>query len=170
VIVRLRTEGDLDACERIARATHELDNYPVYLPGDLRSFLASPDAIAAWVAEVGGDVVGHVALHRRSTGPVMDLAREVTGLPADRLGFAARLVVDPGTRRVGVGRTLLKTAASEATRRGLQPVLDVVTQHQSAIRLYENAGWILAGKVALQLGDLPQLEELVYLGPPGAPG
>ena len=168
--MRRRTEGDLDACERIARATHGLDNYPVYLPGDLRSFLASPDAIAAWVADAGGDIVGHVALHTRSTSAVMDLACEATGLPIERLGFVARLVVAPGTRRAGVGRTLLGTATDEATRRGLQPVLDVVTVHQAAIRLYENAGWILAGKVALQLEDLPRLEELVYLGPSDYPG
>jgi hypothetical protein len=43
------------------------DGCPAYLPDDIRRFVASPPAYAAWVAEVGGQVVGHVALDSRCT-------------------------------------------------------------------------------------------------------
>jgi GNAT superfamily N-acetyltransferase len=164
VIVRERTDSDLDDCVEVAQIVHEKDGYPVYLPTDLRSFLFSPQAVAAWVAEIEKNVVGHVALHRRSTDAVMHLATDVTGLPADRFGVVARLLVAPEARRHGVGRALLQTAAEDATSRGLRPMLDVVSQHVAAVRLYEDAGWIRAGEVVGLFGGV-EVHELVYLGP-----
>ena len=90
--VRPRADGDLVACERLAEMVHAHDGYPVYLPGDLRSFLAVPDAIGAWVADEDDEVVGHVALHPARAGAVMDLATEKTGVPASRFGVVARLL------------------------------------------------------------------------------
>jgi GNAT superfamily N-acetyltransferase len=166
VIVRERTEGDLDVCEAIARTVHEKDGYPVYLPGDLRSFLASSDALGAWVAEIGGSVVGHVALHRRSSDAVMKVATDFTELPADRFGVVARLLVAPEARRHGVGRALLRTAVESAASRGLRPMLDVVIQHGAAVHLYEEAGWIRAGETVVQFGKGNSVRELVFVGPP----
>ena len=40
--VHVRTDSDLSSCVRIAEEVHRLDGYPVYLPTDLRQFLASP--------------------------------------------------------------------------------------------------------------------------------
>ena len=47
--VRERADADLPACVQLARAVHERDGYPHYLPGDLRDFLVLPDAYGAWV-------------------------------------------------------------------------------------------------------------------------
>jgi len=44
VLVRERADADLPACVQLARAVHERDGYPHYLPGDLREFLVLPDA------------------------------------------------------------------------------------------------------------------------------
>jgi ribosomal protein S18 acetylase RimI-like enzyme len=135
-------------------------------------FLASDDALGAWVAEDDGRILGQVALHRRSARAVMDLATSTLGLPAERLGVVARLVVRPGDRRLGVGRGLLEKATDEATDRGLWPVLDVLSSATAAIALYEGCGWTRAGEVTVTLGSGEvSFEEAVFLAPPraGAP-
>jgi GNAT superfamily N-acetyltransferase len=163
VLVRPRTADDLDACEEVVLAVQRVDGYPPHLPGDLRSFLFSP-AIGAWVADVDGQVAGHVALLERSSPEVMELAGEVTGRPVDRMAVVARLAVAPEIRRRGAGRALLTTAADAAIERGLWPVLDVITRFAGAISLYESCGWRRAGNVTLRLGDR-HFEELVFVGP-----
>ena len=163
--VRARSDADLDRCVRLAEIVHANDGYPVYLPGDLRSFIAMPGAIASWVADRDGKIIGHVALHPSSSRTVMALAEEATGLRASQLGVVARLLVAPGVRRLGVGRSLLRAAESHAAQMGLWPILDVVTQHEGAIRLYEECGWTCAGKVTATFGQGLSVDELVYLGP-----
>ncbi|CAN5296759.1 hypothetical protein BH20ACT3_BH20ACT3_07090 [soil metagenome] len=163
--VRGRTDDDLDACERLAGVVHRVDGYPVYLPDDLRSFIATPDAHAAWMAEHHGEGVGHVALHPRSSEVVMALASEVTGRPPERLGVVARLLVDPAARGLGVGRALLAAATDGAGERGLWPVLDVATHYGPALRLYEACDWVRAGQVTVTFRHGGTLDEYVYLGP-----
>jgi GNAT superfamily N-acetyltransferase len=165
VEVRARTDADLDRCVRIAEIVHANDGYPVYLPGDLRSFIATPGAIASWVADRGGEIIGHVALHPSSSAAAMALAEETTGLHASQLGVVARLLVAPGARRLGVGRALLRAAESHAAQMGLWPILDVVTHHEGAIRLYEECGWTCAGKVTTTLSQGFSVDEFVYLAP-----
>jgi GNAT superfamily N-acetyltransferase len=165
VVVRPRSETDLAACEAIAREVHRRDGYPPYLPeSDFRRFLAGEDHLGAWVAEDAGAVVGHVALHRRSSGAVMSRASETLGTDGESIAVVARLLVHPDRRRQGVGRLLLGEATAEATRLGLQPILDVATKFAGAIALYESLGWARLGTVVVHLGDL-QLEEYVYSAP-----
>ncbi|MCU1353433.1 MAG: putative GCN5-related N-acetyltransferase, partial [Acidimicrobiales bacterium] len=163
VEVRARTSADLDGCTRLAEEVEQLDDYPG-LPTDLRSFLVSPDALRVWVAEAHGEIVGHVALHSKSSDPVMALAGEATGRGAEGLGVVARLLVAPTARRSGLGRTLLHTAASEAIRQDRWPILDVVTYLQGAIALYEGCGWRRAGQVTVRF-DVGEIDEFVYIGP-----
>jgi GNAT superfamily N-acetyltransferase len=169
VHVRVRVEADLDGCIRLAQRVHEADGYPVYFPDGLRPFMASPDAIASWVVEEQGEIVGHIALHRRSTDPVMAMATNALGQPCERIGVVARLLVDPELRREGLGRLLLHTAAQDAFARNLWPILDVVTKHTAAIGLYEGCGWIRAGQVTTKFGNGLEFEEVVFLAPPATP-
>jgi GNAT superfamily N-acetyltransferase len=152
----------------MARAVHELDGYPVYLPTDLRTFLVAPDAYGAWVAEESGEVVGHVALHRATTAAALALAAAALERPVGGLGVVARLLVDPVARRRGAGRTLLERAAAEAAARDLWPVLDVVTGLDGAVGLYETCGWTPVGQVTVRLGGHLSSDELVFVGPGGA--
>jgi GNAT superfamily N-acetyltransferase len=167
-MVRHRTDEDLDACVELARVVQDIDGYPPYFPPDLRGFLGafltpSGDVLQAWVAEEAGEIVGHVALHRRSTDPVLTLASEV-------LGVVARLFVSPTARHQGVGQMLLDVASGEAVGRGLFPILDVATQFHDAIRLYERRGWIRAGQVTVVFEEEGfSLDEAVYLGPVSPP-
>ncbi len=95
----------------------------------------------------------------------MALAGQYVQRPSNGLGVVARLLVSPQSRRVGVGRSLLNKASEECVSRGLWPILDVVTSHRSAIKLYEASGWVCAGEVTSRFGDGTSLDEFVYLGP-----
>lgn len=169
MIIRPRTDADFHRCVEIARAVHEVDGYPLYLPTDLRTFLDSPDAYGGWVAEEAGEIVGHVALHPRTSNAVLTLASGVLGQRVDRLGIVARLLVAPSGRRRGVGRALLEKASGEALARGLWPILDVAKQPEAAIQLYETCGWTPLGDVTLHLGCDFSLDERVYRGPISPP-
>jgi len=165
VPVRSRSEADVVPCARMARTVHAEDGYPAFLPTDFADFLADGGAVAAWVAERDNTIVGHVALHPRSSDAVMAMASTALGLPGDRLGVVARLLVSRDARRGGVGHSLLATAANEAVARGLAPILDVAVRYQPAIDLYESAGWLRAGRVTVHFDDGGTLDEYVYLGP-----
>ena len=161
VSVRPRVDADLDALVEITEAVRRVDGYPG--PGTpLRPFLASTDALASWVAEVDGAIVGHVALHPTSLPVVMEQAATVADPP---FGVVARLISARTARRRGVGRALLETAATEARRRGLHPILDVVVAYAPAIALYEEAGWTNAGEVTMRFGDGTVLQSYVYVSP-----
>lgn len=171
VTVRARGEADLAPLEALAREVHRRDGYPPYLPGgDFRRFLAGEEPLGAWVAEESDTLVGHIALHRRSSEAVMSLAAEALGADAGSVAVVARLLVRPGRRRQGIGRLLLSEATGEAVRLGCHPILDVATRFNAAIALYEAAGWQRLGTVAVLLGDV-ELAEHVYSYPaPGRPG
>lgn len=85
--------------------------------------------------------------------------------PVDQLGVVARLLVSPDARREKIGRTLLNAASSEATSRGLWPILDVVTTFEAAVNLYERCGWVRVGRVTFRFHHGGSVEEFVYLGP-----
>jgi GNAT superfamily N-acetyltransferase len=165
VHVRPRTDLDVEQVVRIAEQVHVRDGYPKYLPDDLGRFVASSSALAAWVAEVDGEVRGQVALHPRTSDAVLTLASTTVNWPIDRLGVVARLLVAPEARRQGIGTALLETATAESLRRGLFPILDVVTEHVDAVRLYERAGWTRAGEVRAVFADGTELDEIVFVGP-----
>jgi GNAT superfamily N-acetyltransferase len=170
-VVRPRTDEDLEACVELARIVQDLDGYPPYFPPDGREFLGAfltppENVLQAWVAEDGGGIVGHVALHRSSTAPVMALASETLHQPVEKLGVVARLFVAPTARHRGVGEILLDVASGDAVERGLHPILDVAIQFHAAIRLYERRGWTRAGQVTVVFEEEGfSLDEAVYLGP-----
>ena len=149
----------------MAERTRETDDYPVGGVSDLGRFLWSDDRIAAWVVEDDGEIVGQVALHDRTGVPAMDMAARAAGVAQVSLAAVARLVVDPAHRRRGIGRLLLDTAAREAHQHRLWPMLDVVTHHDKAVRMYEDAGWEMLGEVDTDIGGGHTIHELVFLGP-----
>jgi len=160
--IRVRTEGDLDTCAELARAVRAVDGYPVYLPGeDFRTFLVTPRPIEAWVAADGDGVVGHVALHRRTSPEVTALAAERLGEAPERLAVVARLLVSPDRRREGIGGALLRTAAG----RGRRAVLDVVPGLRAAVSLYAACGWRPLGEVHVRLPDGTTVDEIVFAAP-----
>jgi ribosomal protein S18 acetylase RimI-like enzyme len=75
-------------------------------------------------------------------------------------------LVDPGTRRVGIGRELLEHARRAAVDSGHVPVFDVVDTPTAAaaISLYRRDGWEEVGRVSFDLVDT-KIDELVFRGP-----
>lgn len=171
VTVRARVEADLAPLGALAREVHRRDGYPPYLPGsDFRRFLAGDESLGAWVAVESDTLVGHIALHRRSSKAVMSLAAEALGADAAAMAVVARLLVRPGRRRQGIGQLLLSEATGEAVRLGCHPILDVATQFSAAIALYEAAGWQRLGTVIVPLGDIKLGEHVYSYTGPGRPG
>jgi GNAT superfamily N-acetyltransferase len=107
VSIRARRDTDLEACLALLRLVHEHDSYPVIWPDDAAGWVSGRGALAAWVAERAGAVVGQVSLRPPAGAPVPTWEAG-TGLPSARLGVVSRLFVDPGHRRTGTGRTLLR--------------------------------------------------------------
>jgi GNAT superfamily N-acetyltransferase len=174
VIVRPRTEADAQEVLAIAQSVHNADGYPPYFPNlDFQALLFGHELLGAWVAEVGGQVIGQVALHPHTGKRAMEIAASVLDVPPERLGVVARLIVAPEGRRRGLGRALLGRAAREARDRGLYPMLDVATRLKPAVDLYERCAWVRAGEVSAEFADGTTLDELVYVAPaalrPGHP-
>ena len=166
LVVRARELRDLDALAAIAAEVQVNDGYPGKRPHDLRAFLVADEALGAWVAELNGQVVGHVALHATSLPVVMDQARTALGAPSDDdLAVVARLIVDPRKRRVGAARALLDHAAGAARHRHRHPILDVATRYEAANALYTAAGWTNAGEVEMRFADGTVLQSYVYVAP-----
>ena len=177
MLIRTKLAADDDACVAVMEQTHRVDGYPRYWPAKPDRFLRANGETDAWVAEIDGRVVGQVALHRAEGEPVLALAQEATGLPADRFAVLARLLVHPDVRGRGVGRALVRTATARAYATGRRAVLDVLQSTTGPARLYESEGWTRLGPTSLDLsgfgyGDVPPLQLWVYLSPvepgPGA--
>jgi GNAT superfamily N-acetyltransferase len=96
-------------------------------PADPVGWLTPAGLVQAWVAEVDGRVVAHVAL----------VAPSPIGEPLE----ISRLFVASSARGHGVASALLAEANERAARRRL--VLDVVDAAGPAIALYERLGWRL---------------------------
>lgn len=170
MLIRPRTDEDVEGCVAVMWETHRADAYPRYWPGRPAGFVVADRETDAWVAEVEGRVVGQAALHAAEDDPVLPAARRATGLDPERLAVLARFFVSPSVRGTGVGRALLQTAVARAHTTGRRPVLDVQQESWPAIRLYEAAGFVRLEPLSLDLSGLgytgvPPLQLWVYLGP-----
>lgn len=140
--LRRREPSDLDACVEVLAAVHAHDGYPVGWPDRPAEWLDPPALLAAWVADTGGRVTGHVGLARSGAADAAPgLWSRRTGVPVDRTAVVSRLYVSPGARGRGTGALLLARAVRDAHARSLHPVLDVVASDTAATALYESLGW-----------------------------
>jgi GNAT superfamily N-acetyltransferase len=127
---------------------HERDGYPVNWPDRPAEWLTQPSLIGAWVAELDGQVVGHVSLAHSADGDVAPgLWSARAGVGADRTAVVSRLFTAPSARGNGIGALLMARAVREAHDRDLHPVLDVVASDTAAAALYERLGWQLLATV-----------------------
>lgn len=166
MIVRPLLSTDLPQLATLSQAVHRMDGYPPHLSEDeVPNYIASNEALSAWVAVDNKQVVGHVALHPAAAADGLEIAVTQLGRPPDDFGVVARLVVDPAARRAGIGRQLLDRAVTDCQSRGLVPILDVVDRFGPAIGLYERAGWRRLGFVEVELDDDSLLRLLIYAAP-----
>ncbi len=163
--IRARADADIDACVALMHQPHVLDGYPRFWRDGPARFLVADQETAAWVAELDGAVVGHVALHQAAGDPTLPAGQRRTGLPAERLTVLARLLVSTAQRRAGVGRRLVATAIAHAHARQQRPLLDVIREDLGPVRLYESMGWERLEPLTLALDNGQALDMWVYLGP-----
>ncbi|WP_026453604.1 GNAT family N-acetyltransferase [Saccharomonospora iraqiensis] len=141
-VVRGRRADDVSACATALVAVHEADGYPVEGVTDPEAWLTPENLLRAWVAELAGEVVGHVCLTAPTdSDPVAATVRAHTGTEAAGLAVLGRLFVLPEARRHRAGELLTRTATDYAAVAGRRPVLEVMDKDRAAIRLYERLGW-----------------------------
>ena len=163
--IRPRHDSDVVRLCELVRVVHAVDGYPVLLQDDVRSFVVTENCLAAWVAELHGEVVGHIALHTVWSDEVAELAAATLTRSREELTSVSRLFVDPAYRRGGMAALLLDAAVRDASDRGTWPVLDVVTTYDAAIALYERMGWRRLGTIAYPMPNGQPIDEHVYAAP-----
>jgi GNAT superfamily N-acetyltransferase len=103
-----------------------------------------PGEERAWVAEVDGRVVGHVAVYTLG----VELREPfVAATGTEELAELAVLFVGSDVIGTGVGGRLHDTAVDWIRASGRQPVLDVVPVHDRAVEVYRHRGWQEVGEV-----------------------
>ena len=166
VSVRRRQQADLPEAGAALVEVHRSDGYPVEGVDDPTAWLLSPHQIAAWVAELDGRIVGHVALSEPQPN---DAAAAVWTThaenPADHIAVLGRLFVHPQARGHALGEQLARTATDYAHEHGLRLVLDVMTKDAAAIRLYERLGWQRIGTTQHDDGHGHAIDAYCYVSP-----
>ena len=146
--IRPRRPEDLPALAGVLAAQQAHTGYPQRwpLPFPVEVFLHRPAQLQAWVAELDGAVVGHVAAASVQPGDMATVWSAGTGRPLTGLAEVSVLFVDHETAGRGVGSALLTTAVGFIREGGLTPVLDVVQETANAVRLYQRRGWQVVGE------------------------
>ena len=148
--LRPRLEGDLPVLVEVLRAVHAADGYPDVWPPDPNAFVATPDPLGAWVAEVSGQPVGQVLLCSVGLGGGWG---EVYGEGVTALAEIKRLFVSPSARGLGLAQQLMQVALEDAAQRNLRAVLQTLDSNHAARRFYEQGGWHLTGTVRADWTD-----------------
>ena len=113
------------------------------------ALLAEPALGAVWLAEAGGEAVGHVVL-------TVCFSMEYGG----PRGFIDDLFVRPSARARGAGAALLAAARAAATARGVRALhVEVGIDNDVAKRLYTRAGYADCGHRLWSLPLLPPVHD-----------
>jgi len=160
-MIRPRREEDLERCVALLRRVHEVDRYPVIWPPDTAAWLAGRDPLAAWVADEGGQLCGHLSLHGTDASRARPQWGEALGVGVERLAVVSRFFVAPEARGRGIGGELITRAEQHAARQRRRVVLDVAEHNRDAIAFYERRGWLRVGSVELSLSREPGTLRLV---------
>jgi GNAT superfamily N-acetyltransferase len=148
VSIRPRRPEDLSALVDVLAAQQSRTGYPQRwpLPFPVEEFLHRPAQLEAWVADLDGAVVGHVAAATVQPGEMATVWSAGAGRPVAGLAEVSVLFVDHTRAGRGVGSALLATAVEFIRGSGRTPVLDVVQETTNAVRLYERKGWQVVGE------------------------
>lgn len=167
-VIRPRVESDIPQAAAGLVEVHAADGYPVEGVSRPEAWLTPPGFLAAWVAEITGKVVGHVAISRSNGEEAVSLWLDQGGADADKVAVLARLFVVPEARNRAIGERLTSAAVAYAQAKGMRLVLDVMTKDLAAIRLYRRLGWTKLGIAVHTFGEERQTAEALCFVSPAA--
>lgn len=165
--IRPRRDDDLNTLARVLVAVHERDGYPVEGVADPHAWLALSSPLGAWVAEIDGQPVAHVAL--TEPGPGDEAARmwcEQENVSPDDVAVLGRLFVSPTARGHRLGSRLTQTATHAAQEQGRRAVLDVMLKDVAAIAVYKALGWRSPGMTQHHHSSGEREAAQAFVGPP----
>lgn len=150
VVVRPRREADVDGLVAVLTEQREAEpssEYPLRwpLPFPVRDFVVRATEEHAWVAERGGQLLGHVAV--TALGDLGPVFGEALDTDPDGLRAVSGLFTALSARGTGLGARLLDVAVHRVRDDGHRPVLDVVPTHTAAVGLYRSRGWREVGRL-----------------------
>ncbi|MCW2528477.1 MAG: hypothetical protein JWM76_3337 [Pseudonocardiales bacterium] len=159
--IRPRRDADMPSLIDIIVRQQAQTQYPLRWPwpGDVEDFVRRPSELEAWVAEIDGSVVGHVAIESVANDELGRMWATAHNVPITELRCISVLFADRRLGRRGVGSALLAHATQRALTSDGAPVLDVVAGHHEPLNLYLNRGWLEVGR--LRPDWLPASEEPV---------
>ncbi|NYE95302.1 GNAT superfamily N-acetyltransferase [Psychromicrobium silvestre] len=171
IIVRERQaadrEGLLTALTACARATGYFADPEGELVAHAEESVFDERFDAAWVAELEGRIVGHVALMPLTLSEDIDcipIWAEATGYPAEKHTLVKRLFVDPGAQRGGIAKALMAVAMERIEQRDQLGVLDTASIAEPAMTLYHRLGWREIARTKPHWTDDP-FDMVLFVGP-----
>ena len=164
-IVRERTDADLPGAAALVDV-HRTDGYPVEGVDDPEGWLTGATLLRAWVAEMDGRIVGHVAVSRPQSDDAAAVMWTGTSEGAeDAVAVLGRLFVVNAARGHSLGEKLVRAATEYAHRHVIRLVLDVMTKDAAAIQLYERHGWRRIGTTQHDDGTGRLVPAVCYVSP-----
>ena len=169
VTLRPRRPEDVPVLAELLAEQQPRSRYPYRwpFPTGAEDFLVRSYEQVAWVAELDGQVVGHVMVGRVDRDGPGDVFRRETG--SDDPAIVSVLFVGTAARGTGVGGLLLDAAVAWARAAGRVPVLDVVPLHGSALAVYEHRGWVRIGTARFDWLTDDQPDVVLMALPPFTP-
>lgn len=163
--VRPFGENDLFAVASALVKVHETDGYPVEGVEEPEEWVSSPSVLKAWVASMGEQVVGHVALMSADSEDANRRWKEAAPDDDKKVRALARLFVVREVRNRRVGERLVLAVMAYARERDTRLVLDVMLKDEAAIRLYERLGWARIGLAEHRHGESSVTPAACYVWP-----
>jgi GNAT superfamily N-acetyltransferase len=165
--IRARVESDIPESAAGLVRVHATDGYPVEGVSRPEAWLTPSGILNAWVAEVAGRIVGHVAVSRPNDEEAVSLWLSQSGTDEEKVGVLARFFVIPEARKKAVGGSLMHAAVDYAQDSGIRLVLDVMAKDTAAIRLYTRLGWTRIGTAVHTFGEGRQTTQAIcFVSPP----
>lgn len=181
VLTRRRTDADLPALGEALLEQQAASGYPQRdpLPMSAEEFIVRTGELAAWVAEVDGRPIGHIAVLAppapETAAPgyahVVRTWMHAHGRTHESIGEVGVFFTATHARGTGAGRALLETALAHLHDHDLAPCLEVLPTG-AAVELYRRTGWreVAAVRPEWLADDAPDVIAMVLPIPRGTDG
>lgn len=158
ITVRRRTPADIGPLCKLLEKQHSVTGYPEIwpLPCPIPDFLQRDNELAAWVAVIGDEIVGHVAMaavvdgEKGKAGSTLGMGTAwaaAYGSTMDRLRCIGTLFTDAERAGAGIGTVLLQAAIAGARAEDGLPVLDCIKDKTHVVEYYRRRGWEVVGEL-----------------------